>query len=353
MKKLILSIFILLPLFSFAASTDYTLLEPLPCIQNAGQGVTDKSCANGEMLTKINTDTYIAYIFNFSIAFASVAAVLVIIIEGFKYALSGVAGVKSNAKERIGQALLGIVSILCSYLILKTIDPRLVDINTKLDPIEISGKAFDYDALVNTATDYKIKEDLKTANTEAKALENKVAELKKEAENTPDQEKAEQLKAEALKIKRQADLIRYEAVAQAQYDMGNELLGRIPSTGLLEGQQAEVNLRKESIRNTINEDIQKLKDSGDVEGAAKLTDKRDYYLARYDQAVYLIPKIKEANNIVKYSIKGDTDPNVTKIIAQIENYRIPNTLSEESNNLLVKERQEVIDGLKGLLKKKQ
>ncbi len=352
MKKIILSIFILLPLFSFAASTDYTLLEPLPCIQNTGQGTTDKACAEGKMLTKINTNTYIAYVFNFSIAFASVAAVLVIIIEGFKYAVSGVAGVKSNAKERIEQALLGIVSILCSYLILKTIDPRLVDINTQLDPIEITGKAFDYDALVNTATDYKIKEDLKTANEQAKPLEAQVAVLRKAADEADSEEKSIELRTEALKLERQANLIRYEAVAEAQYDMGNELLGRIPSTGLLEGQKTEVDLRKASIRDTINEDIQKLKNNGDIEGAAKLSDKRDYYLARFDQSVYLIPKIKEANNIVKFSIKGDTDPNVTKIINEIESYRLPNTLSEESNNLLAKERQEVVAGLKELLKKK-
>jgi hypothetical protein len=111
----------------------YTLLEPLPCIP--GDGVT---CNEGEMQTSVNFETYVQYIFNLIIAFAAVAAVLMIVWGGFKYVTSDSFLGKNEGKKVIMQALQGLLLVLCSYLILRTIDPRLVAIpSTIVTPLEI------------------------------------------------------------------------------------------------------------------------------------------------------------------------------------------------------------------------
>ena len=69
MKKLILTFFILFPSLLFAQSNEYQLLEPLPCIADTGQ-----TCGADGLIKNINTETYIAYVYKFSIAFAAAAA---------------------------------------------------------------------------------------------------------------------------------------------------------------------------------------------------------------------------------------------------------------------------------------
>lgn len=116
-----------------AVSAQYTLLEPLPCIEGTGNG----NCSDGKTIKEISLDTYIGYIFKFSIALAAFLAVIMIIYAGFEYMLTESVISKGDAKGKIKNALTGLLMVLASYLILRTIDPRLVEINTKLDPIDI------------------------------------------------------------------------------------------------------------------------------------------------------------------------------------------------------------------------
>jgi hypothetical protein len=110
----------------------YTLLEPLPCIEGTGN-----NCKTGELVTKININQYINYVFKFMIGLAVFLSIVVIIYGGFEYMISEIPNVKVGAKGRIWNAVLGLIAVLTSYLILQTIDPRLVQVNTTIPEIKL------------------------------------------------------------------------------------------------------------------------------------------------------------------------------------------------------------------------
>lgn len=138
MKKILYILFTLmlaLGAHSAHAQTNgdnYTLLEPLPCIEGTGN-----NCALNKPITEIDFNTYLGYVFKFGIAIAGFLAVVMIIVGGFEYMLSESFTSKSSAKDRIWNAIIGLLGVLTSYLILATIDPRLVQINSSLPKIEI------------------------------------------------------------------------------------------------------------------------------------------------------------------------------------------------------------------------
>ncbi len=113
-----------------AVDGKYTLLEPLPCIPTA----TEK-CNGNAPVEDIDIDEYIEYVFKFAIAISVFLAVVVIIFGGFEYMLSESFTKKDTAKTRITNAVLGLLAALLSYLILATIDPRLVSLKTQIEPI--------------------------------------------------------------------------------------------------------------------------------------------------------------------------------------------------------------------------
>jgi hypothetical protein len=154
MKKILLSSILLISLFSFNKTVStvyadniipdsiggngatYTLLEPLPCIEGAGQNCTNGKGVNGiSYVEKVTISQYISYVFKLAIALAVFLATVMIIWGGFEYMLSAVPFVKVNAKERITNAIMGLAAALISYLVLQTIDPRLVQVNTTIPPI--------------------------------------------------------------------------------------------------------------------------------------------------------------------------------------------------------------------------
>lgn len=115
-------------LVAIAANTmdiPYTPLAPLPL----GEG--------GTVLKTYTISTYLSGMFKLIIALGAAFAVLMGITGGIQYVASGIApAARKGAKERITNALLGLVIILTSYLILNTIDPKLVAFNFGLPPIE-------------------------------------------------------------------------------------------------------------------------------------------------------------------------------------------------------------------------
>jgi len=120
--------------FLFSGNTSsYTLLEPLPCIEGTGN-----NCSNEKGLStinKINVNQYISYMYKFSLALAVFLAIFMIIWGGFEYMLSEAITSKKDAKDRINHAVFGLVLALVSFLVLQTIDPRLVRIQTQLPVI--------------------------------------------------------------------------------------------------------------------------------------------------------------------------------------------------------------------------
>ncbi len=122
MKK-IFALIILLEIFMAGigpnpaqAADGYTLLESLP-----GVGATNP------LSSSVSLSAYLQWLFAFSISVAGVAAVMVIAISGIAYMVSyGNPGKMESAKERITQALLGLLLVVSAWLILYTINPDLV-----------------------------------------------------------------------------------------------------------------------------------------------------------------------------------------------------------------------------------
>lgn len=99
-----------------AFAADYKLLSPIGSI------------------TSVNTTTdfnnYLQTIINICIAVTATLSVIMLIIGGLQYVFSSVSETtKKDAKERITNAILGILIVLSGYLILSTIDPKLLKLD--------------------------------------------------------------------------------------------------------------------------------------------------------------------------------------------------------------------------------
>ncbi len=98
--------------FAYAVdNSSYIPLAPLP------RTIDDKG--------QVNLNTYIPGIFNLAIGIAGVLAVLMIVIGGVEYMTTDAIGGKTEGKERINNALWGLLLVLVSWILLHTINPRL------------------------------------------------------------------------------------------------------------------------------------------------------------------------------------------------------------------------------------
>ena len=124
------------------SASDYTVLAPLPCIptpqRTASDGTTIPAviCKSGDLqnVPTVTFQTYVQYAINLLIAMSAVVAVFMIVWGGFEYMTSVSVTGKSGGLDRAKNAVYGLLLVLCSYLILRTIDPRLVDIPSTLVP---------------------------------------------------------------------------------------------------------------------------------------------------------------------------------------------------------------------------
>lgn len=117
--------------FVFAQSGDgleYNLLAPLPKI-GAQPGIQ----------TTTGLDDYLSRAIPFIIALAAVLAVVQITVGGFEYSLSEAITNKSDAKDRITQAIVGLLLALTSWLILNTINPDLVQLKLPIPKLSEVG----------------------------------------------------------------------------------------------------------------------------------------------------------------------------------------------------------------------
>ncbi|MCK5021854.1 MAG: hypothetical protein KAR54_01225 [Candidatus Pacebacteria bacterium] len=130
MKKNILKIVFIFVLFAKYTVTnattktvEYTLLESsLP-------NIPDKTSNIGE---------YLQGIFILGVGLASVLAVLMIVIGGFKYMTAEASPFSiEEAKKNITNAILGLILILASWLLLNTISPDLINFNLNLKGVTL------------------------------------------------------------------------------------------------------------------------------------------------------------------------------------------------------------------------
>lgn len=118
-KFILLRIFILFFPFLILAKTEY-----IPMEKNLGIG-TD--------LNANNLASFVGEIYNLGIAIAVVLAVLVIMYSGIQYMITDNAGKKGESLGKVQGALMGLGLALTSYLILKIINPEILNLeNNKL-----------------------------------------------------------------------------------------------------------------------------------------------------------------------------------------------------------------------------
>lgn len=81
---------------------------------------------------------FIKSIYNWGIGIVGILALAQLVIGGVQYMMSGAVDKTQAAKDRIFNALIGVVMALTSYLIIYTINPELVKVGFELAPLDQS-----------------------------------------------------------------------------------------------------------------------------------------------------------------------------------------------------------------------
>lgn len=114
-------------LFSLAPHVLAQGFVPLAPIEGLTKGVA----ANTEGLAIFFNNLY-----KFAIGMATVLAVIMIIWGGIEYSWQDVPGAKSNGKDRILQAILGLVLVLSPALVFSIINPSILNLSINLKPLD-------------------------------------------------------------------------------------------------------------------------------------------------------------------------------------------------------------------------
>lgn len=110
--------------------TGFVALAPIP-------GLTEGVTADQEGLANFFNNLY-----KYLIGLAAALAVIMIIWGGLQYATQDVPGAKNEGKERIQQAILGLILILAPVLVFSIINPAILNLSVNLPPLDTkSGPA--------------------------------------------------------------------------------------------------------------------------------------------------------------------------------------------------------------------
>jgi hypothetical protein len=90
--------------------------------------------------TKEGLANFLNNLYKYLIGFAAVLAIIMIIWGGLQYATQDVPGGKQEGKERIIQAILGLILVLSPVLVFSIINPAILNLSINLDPLKtVSG----------------------------------------------------------------------------------------------------------------------------------------------------------------------------------------------------------------------
>ena len=127
----------------FASLLLFSLYGPSPFILHAQTDSSYKMLASDTPLSDSsgNTDigTFLPRVFKLGIGIAGALAVLYIIIGGIEYLSTDSIDGRSGGKEKINNALLGLVLAISAYAILSTINPNLVNLSLKIGVLPQAG----------------------------------------------------------------------------------------------------------------------------------------------------------------------------------------------------------------------
>jgi len=130
----LLSIVYCLSSVSVSAQTnDYTVLAPLP-----GTTIDGGTCVGTDC--KANISSYVKGLFNLIIALAAVVAVAYIIYGGFLYITTDAVLGKEEGKKHIQHAIYGLFMICIAWLILYTINPRILNFELNIESLSVPSR---------------------------------------------------------------------------------------------------------------------------------------------------------------------------------------------------------------------
>lgn len=109
------------------APTEYRLLAPIP-LDGADKASSPTS----------NASKYLQGLFMLTIGIATALAVIFIIIGGIQYLTSEVFTAKAAAKTTITNALVGLLMAISAWMILYTINPKLLNFDLDIEQIKIN-----------------------------------------------------------------------------------------------------------------------------------------------------------------------------------------------------------------------
>lgn len=123
-----------------AATTNYNLLAPLPCKDGTTGCVEGKLYAFDPASTSSGTKLgeYLNLMLRIFIGLCAVLSVVMIVIGGLEYMTSELAHTKEAGKERITQAILGLLIALGAYALLFTINPDLLKSDISIENANVS-----------------------------------------------------------------------------------------------------------------------------------------------------------------------------------------------------------------------
>jgi|CXWL01.1.fsa_nt_gi hypothetical protein len=127
-----------LVLFGFAAhalgASDFTALAPIP-------GLTDSGSATS-VIDSQSLASFFNNLYKYLIGLAAALAVIMIIWGGFQYsANTDSIGNKEEGKERIRNAIFGLVLVLSPVLVFSIINPSILNLSLNLPPIDLTTNA--------------------------------------------------------------------------------------------------------------------------------------------------------------------------------------------------------------------
>lgn len=126
------------------------LLDHDLCLEQAGADAAKQNACNNQIGDFINL------ILRVLISFAAVFLVVQIIIKGYQYMVTDIPKFKINAKERVFEAFGGLLLALSSYLILNTINPRLLTGTIGIDTIDLAVENFELSGPLTGGFDGKV-----------------------------------------------------------------------------------------------------------------------------------------------------------------------------------------------------
>lgn len=124
----VFTIFIVLPLSAGAATGEYVPLSPLPD-------------GSGGVMNSPDLTTYLIGMFKLLIGVAGALAVVMIVIGGIQYMSTDAIYGKKDGKEKINRALGGLLLALVSWLILNSINPKILEINAVIPDANLAPQS--------------------------------------------------------------------------------------------------------------------------------------------------------------------------------------------------------------------